>query len=174
MLIPRAEIARRIGDLGVEIARDLERLGPDEEVEIVAILTGSFMFLADLIRRLPGPLRVRMVAVSSYPGRATKPRPAEILSRLPDDVAGRHVIVIDDILDSGQTLRLIRAELARRRPKSIRACVLLRKRRSAAMAEPCEYVGFDIPDEFVVGYGLDFDDLYRNLPDICTLRSPAP
>ena len=84
-----------------------------------------------------------------------------------------HVLIVDDILDSGGTLKLIRSELARLRPKSLRACVLLRKKRPSAYEVPCEYVGFDIPDVFVVGYGLDYDNYYRNLPDIGTLKKEA-
>jgi hypoxanthine phosphoribosyltransferase len=83
------------------------------------------------------------------------------------------VLIVDDILDSGGTIRLIREELTKRRPKSVRACVLLRKQRPSALETPCEYIGFDIPDVFVVGYGLDYNNYYRNLPDIGTLREDA-
>ena len=86
---------------------------------------------------------------------------------------GKHVLIVDDILDSGETIRVIRDELQQRGPKSIRACVLLRKQRPSALETPCEYVGFDIPDEFVVGYGLDYQSYYRNLPDVCTIKGDA-
>ncbi len=140
---------------------------------IVPILTGSIVFLADLIRYLPLYMRIRLLSISSYPGRATTSRGAmvrEELSTLPASLAGSHVLLIDDILDSGHTLTLARDLLAQRHPASLRTCVLLRKRRPEAMACPVDYVCFDIPDAFVVGYGLDFNDYYRNLPDIVTLR----
>jgi len=92
---------------------------------------------------------------------------------MPEDFAGKHVLIVDDILDSGSTIRRIREQIAERGPKSVRACVLLRKKLVSAMDTPCEYVGFDIPPEFVVGYGLDYDNYYRNLPDIVTLKKEA-
>jgi hypoxanthine phosphoribosyltransferase len=113
------------------------------------------------------------VTVSSYPGRSTTSQGARIAGPGVDDLEGRHVLVVDDILDSGGTLRLMRQELSRRNPKSLRTCVLLRKERPSAMSTPCDYVGFDIPDVFVVGYGLDYNNHYRNLPDIGTLRKEA-
>ena len=100
-------------------------------------------------------------------------RGAEIVGAMDRSIEGKHVLVIDDILDSGGTLRLIRKELAARRPLSLRMCVLVRKQRPSAMSTPCDYVGFDIPDVFVVGYGLDYNNYYRNLPDIGTLRKEA-
>ncbi len=96
-----------------------------------------------------------------------------MIDGIDESIEGKHVLIVDDILDSGGTLKLIRAELSKRNPASLRACVLLRKQRPSAMATPCEYVGFDIPDVFVVGYGLDFDNYYRNLPVIGTLREEA-
>jgi hypoxanthine phosphoribosyltransferase len=90
-----------------------------------------------------------------------------------EELADKHVLIVDDILDSGSTIRLVRQEIERRQPLSVRACVLLRKTIPSALATPCEYVGFDIPDEFVVGYGLDYDHYYRNLPDIGTLKKEA-
>jgi hypoxanthine phosphoribosyltransferase len=95
------------------------------------------------------------------------------LADLSGNIEGRHVLIVDDILDSGGTMGLIRKELAKRGPKSVRACVLLRKERPSAMGMPCDYVGFDIPDVFVVGYGLDYNNYYRNLPDIGTLKENA-
>ena len=95
------------------------------------------------------------------------------MGSLGEDLEGKHLLLVDDILDSGSTLRLMRMELARRQPRSLRACVLLRKQRPTAMQTPCEYVGFDIPDVFVVGYGLDYNNYYRNLPDIGTLKETA-
>ncbi len=170
VIVDRDRIARRIREIAADIARDLGNVADGEEIVLVAILTGSIIFLADLIRQLPQKLRIEVVTVSSYPGRSTTSQGARIAGPGVEDLEGRHVLIVDDILDSGGTLRLIRQELARRRPKSLRACVLLRKKRPSAMSTPCDYVGFDIPDVFVVGYGLDYNNHYRNLPDIGTLR----
>ena len=173
VLIDRERIARRVRELAAEIARDLGGVADDEEIVLVAVLTGSIIFLADLIRQLPQKLRIEVVAVNSYPGRSTTSQGPKLAGPLVEDIEGRHVLIVDDILDSGGTLRLIRGELARRRPRSLRSCVLLRKQRPSALATPCDYVGFDIPDVFVVGYGLDYNNHYRNLPEIGTLRKEA-
>lgn len=173
VLISRTRIAQRISALGAEIRRDLDDLSRDGEIVLVPVLTGSIIFVADLMRELPNKIRISVVAVSSYPGRATQSKGVELSSALPDDLRGKHVLIVDDILDSGSTIRLMRQQIATRHPKSVRACVLLRKTIPSALQTPCEYVGFDIPDEFVVGYGLDYDNYYRNLPDIGTLKREA-
>jgi hypoxanthine phosphoribosyltransferase len=126
--------------------------------------------VADLIRHLPHRVRISLVTVTSYPGRSTQSRGAQIEGALPADLQGKHIIIVDDVLDSGGTIRLIRDAVEQRGPRSVRVCVLLRKSVPAALSTPCDYVGFDIPDEFVVGYGLDYDNYYRNLPDVGTLR----
>jgi hypoxanthine phosphoribosyltransferase len=125
------------------------------------------------MRCLPQKIRIGVIAASSYPGKSTSSKGVAIAGELPADLEGKHVLVVDDVLDSGNTIRMVREEIASRRPRSLRTCVLLRKQTAAATATPCEYVGFDIPDEFVVGYGLDYDDYYRNLPDIGTLKKEA-
>ena len=173
ILVSREQIAERIHQLGEEIARDLDELGPSAEIVLVPILTGSIIFVADLLRQLPQKIRLDVVTVSSYPGTSTRSKGASVVGLLPENVASKHVLIIDDILDSGNTIRLIRRELQSRNPLSVRTCVLLRKRIQSAMETPCEYVGFDIPDEFVVGYGLDYDHYYRNLPYIGCLRREA-
>jgi hypoxanthine phosphoribosyltransferase len=126
---------------------------------------------------MPLKLSLGLVAVSSYPGKSLASKGAVIQSELPADLAGTHVVVVDDILDSGQTLELVRRIIAAQKPASIRACVLLRKdvRRLATTPDKqlAEYVGFDIPDEFVVGYGLDYNGFYRNYPEIAALKKDA-
>jgi hypoxanthine phosphoribosyltransferase len=173
VLIDRDRIALRVTELADEISHDLRDVTNHDELVLVSILTGSIIFLADLIRQLPQKLRIEVIAVESYPGRSTTSTGAKITSGLSGVVANRHVLIVDDILDSGGTIRLIREELARREAKSVRSCVLLRKQRTSALETPCEYVGFDIPDVFVVGYGLDYNNYYRNLPDIGTLKESA-
>lgn len=183
VLIDRHQIANRVEQVAQEITADLTGTGSaaadarssDAELEItlVPILTGSFMFVADLIRHLPLMMQIKLLSVSSYPGIATSTQGASFKqfdAQLPEQMAGAHVLVIDDILDSGNTLRLVTQTLKAHHPASLRTCVLLRKARPEAMAFPIDYVCFDIPDEFVVGYGLDFDDFYRNLSDIVTLK----
>jgi hypoxanthine phosphoribosyltransferase len=173
ILISRDRIADRINELGQQIRDDLESIDDDGEIMLVPILTGSIIFVADLMRCLPQKIRIGVVTASSYPGKSTQSKGVQIAGALPNDLEGKHVLIVDDILDSGNTIRVVREEIAKRHPKSVRACVLLRKTIPSAMETPCEYVGFDIPDAFVVGYGLDYDDYYRNLPDIGTLKEAA-
>lgn len=172
VLIPQSRIAERVRELARQITADHSppALAGESEVTIVPILTGAMIFCADLIRHLPLPMRIGLLAVSSYPGQSIRTQGSRILGEQLGDLRGRHLLLIDDILDSGGTLKLVRSLLQERGPASVKTCVLLRKPTEGARATPVDYVGFDIPDEFVVGYGLDYDDLYRNLPDIVTLK----
>ena len=170
VLIDRDRIAVRVQELAAQISSDLAAVPSDGEIVLVPILTGAIIFVADLIRHLPHKIRIEVATVQSYHGQKVKSKQAQIIGSLPRDVQGKHVLIVDDILDSGETIRLIRDELQQHGPKSVRACVLLRKQRPTALETPCEYVGFDIPDEFVVGYGLDYRGYYRNLPDVCTIE----
>ncbi|MBI4581040.1 MAG: hypoxanthine phosphoribosyltransferase [Planctomycetes bacterium] len=167
ILISRHRIAERVMELAAEIARTYAG-DVEAGLTLVTILSGSLIFLSDLIRCLPLRMKIGLITVSSYKG--TKPTPAAILQQLNTDVTGRHVLLVDDILDTGGTLRLVREQLVSAGPKSIRTCVLLRKPSKAPPDVPADFVGFDIEDVFVVGYGLDFNDHYRNLPDIAVLR----
>jgi len=178
ILLSEEAIAKRVRELGREIADGLAELasaaeGEEVGITLVPILTGSIIFVADLVRQLPMKLHIEAMNVTSYPGRSTASRGASIVGAIPAGLAGRHVVIVDDILDSGRTLRLVRDEIAAQGPASVRTCVLLRKTIPAALETPCEHVGFDIPDVFVVGYGLDYDDHYRNLPFVGTLRAEA-
>jgi hypoxanthine phosphoribosyltransferase len=173
VLIDRRRIAARIKELGAQIGKDLDDLSRDAEIVMVPILTGSIIFVADLMRELPHKIRISVVAVSSYPGKATHSKGAAIATALPEDLEHKHVLIVDDILDSGSTIRLVREQIMQRNPRSVRSCVLLRKQIPAALDTPCEYIGFEIPDEFVIGYGLDYDNFYRNLPDIGILKREA-
>lgn len=169
ILIPRARIAQRVRELAGEIARTYEH-DLDAGLTLVTILSGALIFLSDLMRQLPLRMKIGLVTVSSYRGATTQSRGASVLQELNVDVAGRHVLVVDDILDTGGTLRAVRQGLARAGAKSIRTCVLLRKPSKAPPDVPAEFVGFDIEDVFVVGYGLDYNDHYRNFADIGVLR----
>jgi hypoxanthine phosphoribosyltransferase len=175
ILIDQSAISTRVQALGGQIAADLqadiERTGIDRIV-LVPILTGAIVFVADLIRHMPLKLSLGVVAVSSYPGRSLLSKGAAIRSELPPDLRGKHVLLVDDVLDSGQTLSLIRDLVLEQKPASFRICVLLRKHIEAGRPTPVDvdYVGFEIPDEFVVGYGLDFDGFYRNFPHVGTVK----
>lgn len=169
VLFHESTILCRLDEMAHEITRDFT----DRELTVVAVLNGSFMFLSDLLRRIPLPLRVDCVSVSSYHGGTTSSGVITFDQLSTPDVAGRHVLVLDDILDSGQTLHAIREKLAAAGARSVRICVLLRKTRPRVRDVTADYVGFDIGDEFVVGYGLDFQEKYRNLPCIGVLSEAA-
>jgi hypoxanthine phosphoribosyltransferase len=129
------------------------------------------VFVSDLIRNVHVQMSIRPVTISSYPGKSTTSQGTTIQGGLPTDLDGAHVIIVDDILDSGRTLGLLKRVIAAQRPASLRVAVLLRKEKAAGRDEhvDVDYVGFDIADEFVVGYGLDYDGYFRNLPDIGVL-----
>jgi hypoxanthine phosphoribosyltransferase len=175
-LVTKGQIAARVAEIGRQLAADLDAdlrsTGTDaSQIVIVPVLTGALVFTADLIRHLPIKLALRVVAVSSYPGKSMESKGVKIAGELPHDLAGKHVVIVDDILDSGQTLGVLRELIERQRPASVRCCVLLKKPEGARKRPvECEYVGFEIPDAFVVGYGLDYDGFYRNHPEIATLR----
>lgn len=165
ILIPEADLQKRIAALGRAIAKDYE----GEEVLVVSLLSGTVLFLADLLRQLPFPLRVDFMGVSSY-GSGTESGALVFTKELKLEVKGTHVLLVDDILDTGKTLRAVSAKLKALNPKSIRTCVLLDKKERRVGAFEADYVGFVIPNLFVVGYGLDFDERYRNLPFVGVLK----
>lgn len=162
--------AQRIQVRVDELAREIAATYPHHEpVTIVGVLTGCLMFLADLIRRLDLPLRIALIQASSYRGATTTPGELRIQSELLPDLKGRHVLLLDDILDTGQTLSKLADRLKALGPLSVRVGVLLRKvGRQQVEFEP-DFCGFEIPDEFVIGYGLDYNDEYRHLPFIGVL-----
>lgn len=174
VLIPHQRIAQRVREMGAQITADhmpgSEGMPDDAEITLVPILTGAMMFCADLMRELSLKLRIGLLTVSSYPGASLRTQGSNLLGQQLGDIKGRHVLLIDDILDSGGTLKLVVPVLQSMGPASVKVCVLLRKDRPAAREVNADYVGFEIPDEFVVGYGLDYDDYYRNLSDIVTLK----
>jgi hypoxanthine phosphoribosyltransferase len=171
ILVNADAIATRVRELAEAICRD-HPTGDESSrgLVIVPVLTGAFMFLADLVRHLPQRMRIEVVTVSSYPGASTASKGAALVGVLPKDLEGCDVLVLDDILDSGQTLGLLQDEIALRGPRSVKTCVLLRKSCPRVREVEVDYCGFDIPDAFVVGYGLDFDGYFRNLPYVAILR----
>jgi len=165
VLIPKAELARRVRFLARKIEKDFR----GRELVIVALLTGTVPFLADLIRQLSLPLRLDFLGVSSYRN-GTESRTLIYTKELRLDVRGRDVLVVDDILDTGKTMASVLAKLRRLKPRQIKTCVLLDKPKRRKRNLSADYVGFKIPNLFVVGYGLDFAERYRNLPFIGVLR----
>jgi hypoxanthine phosphoribosyltransferase len=170
ILLTESQIQARVAELGRQIEADYQ----GKPLTIVAVLTGSLILLADLIRRIHLPLRVALLQASSYKGATTTAGALIINESFAPDVAGRDVLLLDDILDTGHTLGTLVHRMADRGALSVRTAVLLRKiGRQEVRLEP-DYCGFLIPDKFVVGYGLDFDDDYRHLPYVAVLPEPAP
>jgi len=166
VLFDEPAIHRRLDDIAAQVSSDYR----DRELTVIAVLHGSLMFVADLLRRIPLPLKLDCVSVASYHGKAQSSSEVVFKEVTVPDVVGRNVLILDDILDSGHTLAAIRERLNTAKPRSIRVCVLLSKKKQRAREVNADYVGFEIEDEFVVGYGLDFRERYRNLPYIGVLR----
>jgi hypoxanthine phosphoribosyltransferase len=165
ILISAERIDARVSELAQEIARAYE----GKPVTVVGILTGCLIFTADLIRRIDLPLRVAFITASSYRGETTVSGKLEIRDELLPDITGRHILLLDDILDTGKTLTRVVAHLIDRGAESVKVGVLLRKMGRQEVPFDPDFVGFTIPDKFVVGYGLDFNDEHRHLPYIGVL-----
>lgn len=153
-----------------EIARQIESDYAGKEVMFIGILRGSFVFMADLCRAVELPCTLDFMSVSSYGSGTTSSGQIQIIKDLSEDITGRHVIVVEDILDSGNTLSYLLNILEHRRPASVRLCALLDKPERRVKPVELHYSGFSIPDAFVVGYGLDYAEKYRNLPYIGILK----
>jgi hypoxanthine phosphoribosyltransferase len=166
ILFDEPTILKRLDQIAAEISKDYS----NKELTVIAVLNGSLMFMADLLRRIPLPLKLDCLSVASYHGKAQTTGEVIFKQIALPDVQDRHILIFDDILDSGNTLAAIREKLATARPRTIRVCVLLRKRKQRARQVDADYVGFEIEDEFVVGYGLDYNECYRNLPYIGVVR----
>jgi hypoxanthine phosphoribosyltransferase len=166
ILFHETTILRRLDEMAAAISSDYR----DRDLTVIAILNGSLMFMADLLRRIPLPLKLDCLSVASYGGKTETSGEVIFKQVALPDVVDRHVLLLDDILDSGYTLSAIRDKLATANARTIRICVLLSKKKRRARRVDADYVGFEIEDEFVVGYGLDFMERYRNLPCIGVLR----
>jgi len=165
VLITEEQVARRVRQLTRRIERDFA----GRDLVVVALLNGTIMFLADLIRHLSLPMRLDFIGVSSY-REGTSSGELVFTKQLRIDVRGRDVLVVDDILDTGRTLKRVCAELRQHRPRRMKICVLLDKKARRVEKVQADYVGFSIPDLFVVGYGLDYAERYRNLPFVGILK----
>ncbi len=167
VMFTEAEIKERFRTLGTEL-RNTYGAG---EFTMISIINGAVMFTADLMREIDNPVRLDCVRISSYGDKTISDGAPQIVSSLTIDIADRHVLVIDDILDTGRTLTLITGLIKKLKPASLRVCVLLDKEERRQVPFKADFVGFTIPNKFVVGYGLDFAERYRNLPCIGVLKT---
>jgi hypoxanthine phosphoribosyltransferase len=168
ILVPEAALAARVRELAAEVSADYA----DRELVLIGVLKGAIFFLADLMRALTVPCEVDFMAISSY-GSATKSSGVvRILKDLDMPLEGRDVLIVEDIVDSGLTLQYLLRNLAARNPASLEVCALLIKPGARQARSSPRYVGFELPDRFVVGYGLDHGERYRNLPFVAALRQP--
>lgn len=166
VLFTEDEIRNRVKELGARITQDYA----GERIVVVSILRGAAIFMADLVREIKLPLEMDFMAVSSYGNAAKSSGEVRVLKDLTNPIAGRHVIIAEDVLDSGLTLRYLMKELESRNPASLEIAMLLHKNTPRQADIDCKYIGFECPDEFIVGYGLDYAERYRNLPFIGVLK----
>ena len=169
VLVTEEQIRRRTAELAHQVAADYQAECDKGDLLLVGVLKGAVMFMTDLARALPVPVQLEFMAVSSYGSSTSSSGVVRILKDLDRDIAGRHVLIVEDIIDSGLTLSWLLRNLESRSPASLEVCALLRKPDAVKVEVPVKYVGFDIPNEFVVGYGLDYAERYRNLREIAVL-----
>ena len=169
ILFTEKQLADRVGEIGAAITSDYADVA-DEGIILISVLRGAAIFMADLARKIELPLEMDYMAISSYGNGAKSSGVVRILKDLSSQIEGRHVIVAEDILDSGLTLTYLLKNLSSRQPASIEVATLLRKKTLAQAKIDCKDIGFECPDEFIVGYGLDYAERYRNLPYIGILK----
>ncbi len=168
VIVSANELAAKVAELGARITTDYAPLTDDAPLVLVGVLKGAFVFLSDLARHLDLPVEIEFMAVSSYGSATRTSGVVRIVKDLDTDLYGRHVLLVEDIIDSGLTLRYLRKNLAVRQPASLEVCALLVRDGLQRVDPSLKYEGFRIPPDFVVGYGLDHTEQYRNLPDIRT------
>jgi len=166
ILLSQEQIRKRVSEMAAEIRGDF----PDD-VHLIAVLKGAFVFLSDLLRHMPGYVSLDFLAASSYAKGTTSSGEVRLLKDLDSSLEGRNVVIVEDIVDTGLTLHYLQDILRARSPKSLRTACLLSKPSRRKIDVSVEYIGFTIEDRFVVGYGLDFDEQYRNLPHIAVLEA---
>jgi hypoxanthine phosphoribosyltransferase len=167
ILISEEEIRQRIANIAAAIEADYAE---DEDLLLICVLKGGYIFLSDLSRILKRPHHLDFMGISSYGNSTISSGAVQIIMDLKQPLAGRNVLIVEDIIDSGHTLNYLRQTLLARQPASLKICTLLNKPSRREVDVKVDYIGFDIPDEFVVGYGLDFDEQYRNFPFIAVLK----
>lgn len=166
ILVTESQIQSRVQELG----RRLKEIYGNEEFTVISIMNGAILFTADLLRQVDNPIRLDCIRTTSYGSSSESKGTPKVVHGLTLDVVGRHVLIVDDILDTGKTLSLIAGMIRGMKPASVRVCVLLDKKGRRLVPFEADLVGFEIPDRFVVGYGLDFAERYRNLPSIGVLK----
>ena len=166
VLFSEEQIAEKVQEIGAQITKDYEGKNP----LIISVLRGSFIFMADLVRAVNIPCEVDFLSVSSYGSGTTSSGEVKIVKDFDNGIAGRHIIVVEDILDSGRTLSYLLSNLKARGAESIALCTFLDKPERRVVPVEVDYCGFTVPDEFIVGYGLDYDQKYRNLPFVGILK----
>ena len=166
VLLSAEELAKRVAEIGAEITADYA----GKEILMIGVLRGAVLFMADLARAIKVPVAIDFMAVSSYGAGTSSSGVVRILKDLDEDIAGKHVLVVEDIIDSGLTLSYLLGNLESRKPASIKLCTLLNKPERRKVKVDIDYNGFDVPDYFVIGYGLDYREKYRNLPFIGILK----
>jgi hypoxanthine phosphoribosyltransferase len=166
ILIGEEELQARIAELGVEISKDYA----GRDLLLIGVLKGAVFFLADLMRELTVPCEIDFMAISSYGAGTDSSGVVRILKDLDINISGRDVLVVEDIIDSGLTLSYLMRSLRARKPSTVEICALLTKPERREVDVPVRYTGFEIPNRFVIGYGLDFDERYRNLPYVAVLH----
>ena len=169
VLIDSDRLRDRIRELGTQITEDYA----GERLTVLGILKGSFMFMADLVRQIDRPVNIQFMGISSYGDETESSGVVKITFDLTESIRDKHVLICEDIIDSGLTMQYLLENLATRHPKSIKVCSLLHKPDNARVKVPVDYVGFTIPNHFVIGYGLDLANLYRNLPFIGVYNGKA-
>lgn len=167
VLIDETALKMRIQEMAVQITNDYQGI---EDLLLICVLKGGYIFLSDLSRAIERPHAIDFMGISSYGSGTRSSGAVQIIMDLKEPIVGRHVLIVEDIIDSGRTLDYMRRNLLARSPASLRICSLLNKPSRREIDVHVEYIGFNIPDEFVVGYGLDFDEIYRNLPYIAVLK----
>ena len=171
VLITEEAVREKTAELAEKVGEDYaDSCSGTNDLLLVGVLKGAVMFMTDFARALPLPVQLEFMAVSSYGSATSSSGVVRILKDLDRDIAGRHVLIVEDIIDSGLTLSWLLKNLESRQPASLQVCTLLRKPDAITLDVPVRYVGFDIPNEFVVGYGLDYAERYRDLPFIGTLE----
>jgi hypoxanthine phosphoribosyltransferase len=169
VLVDTIALQSRVAQLGMAISTDYQ----DKDLVLICVLKGGVTFLTDLMRQITVPHEIDFMAISSYGvGQRESSGAVRLIMDLKTDIAGRDVLIVEDIVDTGQTMDYLLRTFWAREPASLKVCTLLNKPNRRAVEVPLDYIGFDIPDEFVLGYGLDYDEKYRNLPYVGVLKRP--
>lgn len=166
ILVDKDTIKNRVKELGAEITREYQ----GKDLLVVGVLKGGFMFMADLVREIQCKMDLDFMSVSSYGNATESSGIVRIIKDIDTSIAGKHVLLVEDLIDSGLTLSHLKQLLNTRRPKSIKICTMFDKPSRRKVDMKMDFIGLEIPDYFIVGYGLDYGGLYRNLPDVCVLK----